>query len=484
MINQLKNEFETNFNNYNQCAYNSIYVESYINEVKNKMLNSFKAIYTSINAGLNLNNQNSYPIVTTKSNYDSYTQLYADAYALLSTTTSQIADVCLEYTEQYKHAIENCLSKLYFPEFSTEKTKTYTTNADGTEYHKFVENSNDILTKIEDLKAQAQTNAEINNDANSIAEIKNLISNYYDYSSTYANLIKYELLSNALECVNTKDKGNLLYLEDVTTVNTNSWLVKYKYLFNKNQSLNDYANPLAIGTNSNANTNGYDYAYFILKMFSFVIIAYAIMAGAHTIAGEIKEGTMRYLAIRPVKRSSILFGKFLAIAIMSAILITFSGILSVIVGGCIYSFRSATILTVFAGKYAITLHPIAMIVIYLFSLFLELLVYLSIALLLSTFIKSDILAVTILMVVYLVNILLPMFSTSSIGWLSYYPFSHISLYALFGSALFTNMKNPFSLLLGVKVYPTTSLILTLVTTILIITICSLISSKIFKHKEV
>lgn len=483
-VDDLKQDFEYNFNLYNQCAFLPVSNEEYTNEKRTKMLDSLKSLYDTVNNGLNLNNQSSYPVISTKANYDNLTSLYGEAYNLLKTKTSKIAEICDEFSTNYKSQIENCLATLYYPTISAEKVDDYTVDGNNSKYSAFTENKNEILQQIEALKTEAQTSADENLNEEKINKIKNLITNYYSCSQTYANLIKYDLLANALTTVKTKDKGSLLYLENETLMESQSWLIKYNYLFSKNKSLADFALPLTIGITSNNETNGYDYAYFIMKMFSFVIIAYAIMAGAHTIAGEIKEGTMRYLAIRPVKRTSILFGKFIAIALMSIILIAFSGVISIVVGGFIYGLKSQMILTVFAGKYAITLHPIVMILIYLISLIFELLVYLSIALLLSTFIKSDILAVTILMVVYLINVLLPIFSSSSIGWLAYYPFSHISLYSLFGSSLVANSQNAFNMLMGAKVYPTTNLALTLLTIAVIIVVCNIVSAKIFKRKEI
>ncbi len=483
-VDDLKQDFEYNFNLYNQCAFLPVSNEEYTNEKRTKMLDSLKSLYDTVNNGLNLNNQSSYPVISTKANYDNLTSLYGEAYNLLKTKTSKIAEICDEFSTNYKSQIEDCLATLYYPTISAEKVDDYTVAGNNSKYSAFNENKNEILQQIEALKTEAQTSADENLNEEKINKIKNLITNYYSCSQTYANLIKYDLLTNALTTVKTKDKGSLLYLENETLMESQSWLIKYNYLFNKNKSLVDFALPLTIGITSNNETNGYDYAYFIMKMFSFVIIAYAIMAGAHTIAGEIKEGTMRYLAIRPVKRTSILFGKFIAIALMSIILIAFSGVISIVVGGFIYGLKSQMILTVFAGKYAITLHPIVMILIYLISLIFELLVYLSIALLLSTFIKSDILAVTILMVVYLINVLLPIFSSSSIGWLAYYPFSHISLYSLFGSSLVANSQNAFNMLMGAKVYPTTNLALTLLTIAVIIVVCNIVSAKIFKRKEI
>lgn len=207
------------------------------------------------------------------------------------------------------------------------------------------------------------------------------------------------------------------------------------------------------------------------------------MSGCHAISGEIKEGSMRYLAIRPVSRTSLFFGKMLSIIFMSVILILFSSIISLLVGGVIYGFDTLPILTIFNGSTAITLHPIGMLSIYLVSLILELTVYLSIAMLLSTLVKSDLFSVTLVLVIYLLNILLPLFIVGPNTWLSFYPFSHINLYSLFGSSLYLLNNNPFASLLGTKVYATTNIFLTISIIALIIIICNIISSRVFKRKE-
>ena len=174
-------------------------------------------------------------------------------------------------------------------------------------------------------------------------------------------------------------------------------------MFEKDKSESDFSKPLTIGIASNDETNGYDYAHFVLKVFSFVIIVYSIMSSCHTIAGEIKEGSMRYLAIRPVSRTKLLFGKWLAIISMSVILLIFSSIIALCVGGAVYGFTSKTILTIFNGTTAVTFHPIGMIAISLLSVICEIMIYSLIALLLSCLFRSDLMSMTVLLVIYLLN---------------------------------------------------------------------------------
>ena len=124
-----------------------------------------------------------------------------------------------------------------------------------------------------------------------------------------------------------------------------------------------------------------------------------------------------------------------------------------------------------------------MIVIYVVSMLLELTVYTSIALLLSCLLKSDLLSVTLLLALYLINSLLPVFVTGMNSWLTFYPFAHVSLYALFGSSLYSIQGNFLNALLGAKVYITTNIILTAVIIVLLISITTLVATKIFKKKE-
>lgn len=482
-ITALFDDFKAKFKDYKDCAYLEP-AESYVQQTKTKMLDSFKTFYDTINAGLNKSDSGAYPIVTTKKNYDNLSACYSDGRQLLKADTTSIADTCDEFANTYLNKIEENINKFYYPSIDKEKVNDYTAMSSNTKRKQLEDRTTAILAEINEIKFEAQADNNYNTDTTQINALQLLINKYVDSCAIFENLIKYDLMSNALKTAKVNDRGNLLYLNNTNLLDTDAWLIKYEYLFKNNKTINDYATPLTIGRASNGGANGYDYAYFSLKLFSFVIIAYAIMAGANAIAGEVKEGTMRYLAIRPVSRKSILFGKLFAIAIMASILTVFSGIISVLVGGFIYGFKSATILTIFAGKYAITLHPIAMLAIYLLSAILEMLVYLSIAMMLSTLLKSDILTVTLVMVLYLINVLLPVFAMSNPGWLAYYPFSHISLYSLFGSTLYANANNTFNLLFGAKAYPTSSLWLTLLVIALVVAVCSFIASKVFKHKEI
>ena len=97
--------------------------------------------------------------------------------------------------------------------------------------------------------------------------------------------------------------------------------------------------------------------------------------------------------------------------------------------------------------------------------------------------KSDLLAVTMMLVFYIINVILPIAFGGINSWLAFYPFSHVSLYALFGSSIYAVEDNLLNNMLGEKIYAGSNIWLTLVIVLVIIIVCNFISSRIFKKKE-
>lgn len=481
-INNLYDTFVMYYNNYREAAYNDT-PANVITTYRNNLVNALNSLNTAITTGVNNSSAGAYTILTTRSNYDRYTSAYESVRTLFSTNTSNIADICQEYEDSYRNDFTSSIDALIYPTLSEELIRDYTVNEEGTKLHTELSRLNEINDSIQSIYNDVRDGTKDNESISVMQELEDLANLYMNTASTFTNLVNYELLSNAFSFVNTNDQLDLLYLENETQYNSNTLLIRYDYLFNNNKTENDYAHPLTIGVTSNDEINAYDYAYFILRLFSFIIIVYAIMSACHAIAGEIKEGSMRYFAIRPVNRLTLYFGKFLAIVLMSLIMIVFSAIIAVCVGGAVYGFSSASILTIFNSSTAIVIHPIVMLIIYLVSLLLELIVYTSIAMLLSCLFKSDLFAVTLMIVLYLLNTLLPVFVTGANSWLTYYPFSHISLYSLFGSSIYAISNNFLNMLLGAKVYAGTNIGLTITVIVLFVVIINLLATVAFKKKE-
>ena len=472
------NEFNVIFRDLYQSVSNDSNTadQAYIEASNRAMINSFNNFRNLVINGIDDATNGSYYIVTTQENYKQFNEIekkVRDSFPE-EPTKLNIERFCSDYEKNYKSKIQDCLSKLIYPTLSEEFVKQYTYEQDS-KYATEKKRLNDIYAQIQKIDATAN---------NAASEMDRLANLYISTANTYCNLVKYELLSNAFSVIPTKQQLDLQYLNTETKYNSNTQLIRFSYIFDHNAVEEQFAQPLTIGFTSNHETNAYDYAHFIMKLFSFIIIIYAIMTVCHSIAGEVKDGTMRYLAIRPVTRTSLVIGKFLAVIIMSTILIVFSGIISLLVGGAVYGFSGLKILTIFNGTTAITMHPLVMFIISLVSILIELVVYCSIATLLSCLFKSDLFAVTIMILFYLLNILLPIVVAGSANSaLAYYPFVHLSIYSLFGSSIYASNTNILNMLLGVKIFANTSIWLTGSIIIIAIVVCLLVATQIFKRKE-
>lgn len=485
-LNSLKSKFDEYFKEYEDLSVlKTQFSATQTKEIQTKMLNAFNDFVVAVDNTVIANAQFSYPMIQSKTNREKFVSIQKEIKNLLNQEVSSkesLRTQCSKYKNNLKADFDACINNFIYPTLSQNFVNDFTSNKNGSKLNILYNRLNEITDKMSTINALAIKN-ENNSNLTLAAQMDELANQYINTINTFTNLAKYELISNAFASVSTSEQLDILHLSELSEFNSNSLKIKYNFLFQNNKNSTEYANPLTIGVTSNSSTNAFDYAYFVLRLFSFVIIFYAIMNACFSIAGEIKEGSMRYFAIRPVKRHEILLGKLLAILSLSAILIVFSSIIAILVGGFVYGFASLNILTIFNGTHAIILHPLAMLFIYLISMFIELTIYALIALLLSNLIKSDLLSVTISLVLCVINILLPVFITGFNTWLTFYPLSHITLYSLFGSSIYAPQNDFFNLLLGAKVYAGTNIILTLSVVIILIVTLTLACSKLFKKKE-
>ena len=454
-----------------------------INNLKTSLVKTLEEINQAVETGVVNYQLGSYAIIATNTNYQGYRNSYTALHDWLDQTISKenLSDHFVEYDSGIANNFFKYVSKFKYPTLTTEMIKDYSATESGTKYSILLERRDAIVDEIETNYDLATDDPTFN--SNNAKIMDELANKYVATLNVYVNLVKNELLVNAFSQVSTTEQMNLVNLGNYSRYNCNSLLERYNYIFEHNKLESDYSLPLTIGIASNNEANGYDYAYFVLRVFSFVLIVYAIMSCCHSIAGEIKEGSMRYLAIRPVSRTKLFFGKWLAVIIMNVILMVFSLIISVSVGAAVYGMQAANILTIFNGTTPLVLHPIGMLAIYLFSMLLELMIYSLLAMMLSVWFKSDLLGVTILLVLYLLNTLFPMFIQGANSWLNFYPFSHISMYALFGSSLYAQSGNFMNLVFGAKIYAASNIALTLGLILLMIIIICVVSLFSFKRKE-
>ena len=290
------------------------------------------------------------------------------------------------------------------------------------------------------------------------------------------------MCTDALYSVKSKtDRNNLVGYSDVSLYEIEELKVKYEYYIEHHSNPNDFANSLSITHTSNSKINAYDFSFFVMSIFAVIVIVFAIYLSAHTISGEINNNTMRFTALRPIKRSSLFFGKYFAIAIMSFILLLFGTITSFITGGILYGFNSANILMTINSSFVLVAHPTVVLGIFVISLLLLTMFYSALTMMLSALVKSDLLAMIIGIIIYIVNLILPLFFGAG-SWLRFYPGTNMNLFAYFGTTRIS-ADSILAKLFNNVVYHGMNLWISLIYIIGITTILLIIGKTIFKKRE-
>lgn len=454
------------------------------NKQKERIKDQFVLINGFVQKAITNSANGCYAVVSSSKNFDNFEKLYPDIISWCNQTVgeNQAPEHIALYNKLYQQDFEQFCDNLIFNNLSAGFLENYSTST-GSKLNLLNERLDEINNEIADLFNSSLIPHSDSEDVEMANKLEILANKYISNIETYTSLVKNELISSALKHTTTKQQLELKDLNNQSKFNANTQKIRLNYLFEHNKTEQDYAKPLTIGTKSNLETNAYDYAYFVMKVFSFVIVIYAVILASNSIAGEIKDGSMRYLAIRPVSRAEIYFGKMLAILIMSSILAVFSCIISICVGGAVYGFKTLNILTIFNGKSVLIIHPIGMIAIFIVSMLLQLSIYMLVASLLACLLKSDLASTTLVIVLYLINTILPMFVSGTNSWLAYYIFSHIDFYSMFGSSIYAQKSNIFSVLFGSKIYAGSSVWLTLCLLTLMIGAISTLTAYLFKKKE-
>ena len=224
--------------------------------------------------------------------------------------------------------------------------------------------------------------------------------------------------------------------EKIDFYNLEEGLTKNIYLFEEQDFSYNYANAFTVTSPSNTSANSFDFAYFTLELFSFVIIVYAVILGAGMIAGEEANGTLKLLAMRPYKRYKIFLGKMFAAIKVAVIFLIIGGIASLITGGYLFGTSSLPVLSVVNTQYVFVLSPYLMFGIYLLTLFAEILFYIVIAVSISSIFKSYTGAVTISILVYFASMILSF--VNGVNFLKYIPITNTNLFKYFCTSALTD----------------------------------------------
>ena len=374
-------------------------------------------------------NKTGYYILSTT---DNYKKLFGTLNDIILNFDSPISHKYAgeRYYNEYRGELVECLNNLIYPSLSDTAQK-YAKN--GTYYSLITMRMDEIITKMENEYNKVLEDSIYDVDVAVKKELNVLFNRYVNSAEIFAKAYTSSMSFDALSSVKSKtDKANLVGYANVSIYEQKENATKYQYYIENNASEKDYANSFSITHTSNGETNAYDFTFFVMSLFSVVVVIFAIYLSANTISGEINNNTMRLVSLRPVNRGSLFMGKYISIIIMSILLLLFGAITSFVVGGILFGFSCANVLMIINGSFVIVSHPAVVLGIFVLNQLLLIVIYSAISIMLSSLIKSDLLSMIIGVVLYAVNLILPLFFGAT-SWLKFYPFTNINLFAYFGS---------------------------------------------------
>ena len=194
--------------------------------------------------------------------------------------------------------VKKLVNCVHYPDYSNVIGKFVET---GNYYSVTLERQEIVINKMNNLLASAKSDPDFNTNKERVFEFNDLYNEYRIISNIYKTLFETSTNLVLMESFDIEDISKIRYLENSNYYSQKEKNTKYTYFIENDTNENLYATALSFDFTSNQKANGYDYTYFIMSIFSVVLIVFAVMLASHSIAGETKEGTMRFVAIRPVQ---------------------------------------------------------------------------------------------------------------------------------------------------------------------------------------
>lgn len=308
-------------------------------------------------------------------------------------------------------------------------------------------------------------------------ELNDMFSNYKSIV-----LMAKECLDNSFTLLKVNDISNATLSSYVGFSDLNKYtleeaLTKNTYLLDNGKFDKDFANNFNFGTTAGFTTTAYDFTIYAMQILTFIIAVFCLFFGAGLIAGEFTGKTMKMLAIRPYTRNKIYLGKLLACVAFMLILLLISFVASFVVGAILYGVDLPNVLLIINATSATVVHPMVVMLIYLASSILNLLFYISLALLLSVVFRSSTVAVLTSFIVYVVTILCNMLMVT-VSWFKWLPIAHLDIFKYFGGASSTGGFLTFNTIIDANLWLSFGYILGI---ILVFNLASLI---VFKKRNI
>lgn len=326
----------------------------------------------------------------------------------------------LEKIEINSNNLTNLLNLYYYPNITEDFSQTPAQ----------VAHTGKLKQLYDDIKAYYDEHATTPTSEKAVLdELNNKIAKYYDYIQICKTLLKnnFELLRIGSK---TDDQiVNYNGFSGVSIYNLKHDITLSEYYYKNNTFGYEYLNAFNFNTNSGTQTNAYDFSFFAMQILSSLIIIFAIFFASSSLNGEQNTGTLKMTAIRPYTRNKIYSGKFIATLNVSLILLTISLISSMAVGIATFGLTTQNALIVVNASNVLIVNPLVLMLIYLASILVDIIFYISLATFVSMLIKSTTINTAITSGVFIASSVIC--GTTNASFIRYFPFTHTGLFKYF-----------------------------------------------------
>ena len=311
-------------------------------------------------------------------------------------------------------------------------------------------------------------------DENDMQHINELIAQYYSFAHMNQTILENKMLLLRINDKSDTELKDLIGYTQVSKYKLNEQIQIYEYLIANETFDFNYLTSFNFNKASGASTNAYDYTVYSMQILSLLIIIFTIFYACSSIAGDQTAGTMKMIAIRPYSRNKLFSGKYLSCVMFGVMLLFIATIASFVVGAVSFGVPMSDCLVVFNAKTVITINPILLLIFYFLSLVVNLLFYISLAMLVCLIFRSNTLSVFITAILYATQVVLN--GTISSAWLKYTPFGHFDLFKYFG--------NSSTGLLSMNILPDADFTISAIVIGSCIVLFNIISHMIFKTRDI
>ena len=302
---------------------------------------------------------------------------------------------------------------------------------------KYQEGSDTLLTNLfEKIENFAHINGTSTEKADK-TELNKLITEYKN-----ATYIAISLMQNSFNLEKAGDYSNAelkkyIGFSNYNLYNINEQITLNQHLLDKEIFHGEYRTNLNFGVSSGAEPSAYDFAFYAVQILGIIIAIFCMFFAVSITSGEFQNGTIKMVATRPYTRRKLISGKHLACYQFMGIFLLFASIASLAIGIAMNGFTFTSHILVFNADTVLTLPDFVVFLIYLASLALNIIFYISIAFLLSTIFRSSTFALFATFLIYFFGVLFNAIASAS-SWLIYTPFAHLDLFKYLGNASASN----------------------------------------------